>query len=112
MGQKQDESTGRWRSMHPRGSGLRSSESSFALAASVDSCVPPSNYWLKCKSAIRERLLKNNNHFARFGVAKLFPGEAFDGFGIVAQRVEGRFQLLRSFFLLLDLYVQAQHFFA
>ena len=64
------------------------------------------------KSAIRERLLENNDRFACFGVAKLFPGEAFDGFGIVAQRVKVHFQLLGSFFLFLNLGVQAQHFFA
>ena len=64
------------------------------------------------KSAIREWRLEDNDRFARFGVAKLFPGEAFDGFGIVAQRVEGHFQLLGSFFLFLNLRVQAQHFFA
>src|SRR6266487_1850009 len=118
MWQKQDESTGRSRSTHSEAPGGEGGNRRFAFPAfggfmrlAVELLLVGDGVELQ-KSVIRERRLEDNDRFARFGVAKLFPGEAFDGFGIVAQRVEGHFQLLGSFFLFLNLGVQAQHLFA
>ena len=46
--------------------------------------------------------LETNDRLACFGVAQSFTGEAFDGFGIEAQGVDGGPQLLAGFLLLLD----------
>jgi hypothetical protein len=42
-----------------------------------------------------------NDRFARFGVAQSFPGEPFDGLGIIAQGIQRGPQLFAGFLLLL-----------
>lgn len=64
------------------------------------------------RGTTRRRLLKTNHCFAWFRVTKFFPRQALNRFVVVLQRLDGRLQFARGFFLLLDLRAQGKDFLA